>query len=47
MKGNPTPKKIVEPSVNEDAAAAPSGVDPDQVQSGADGVAPRNAASDV
>lgn len=42
-----TPKKIVEPTVNENADAAPSGVDPSLVQPGVDGVAPKNAASDV
>lgn len=42
-----TPKKIVDPTVEEDASAAPSGVDPDAVRPGADGVSPRNAASDV
>ncbi|MEK6310601.1 MAG: S8 family serine peptidase [Curtobacterium sp.] len=42
-----TPKKIVEPTVNADAAAAPSGVDPSTAKAGADGVAPKNAASDV
>ncbi len=42
-----TPKKIVEPTVNADASAAPSGVDPSLVKPGADGVSPKNAASDV
>lgn len=42
-----TPKKIVEPTVNENADAAPSGVDPSLVRPGADGVTPKNAASDV
>ncbi|PZE86250.1 S8 family serine peptidase [Curtobacterium sp. MCBD17_032] len=42
-----TPKKVVEPTVNADAGAAPSGVDPSLVRPGADGVAPQNAASDV
>ncbi|MFJ4221402.1 S8 family serine peptidase [Curtobacterium luteum] len=42
-----TPKKIVEPTVNADASAAPSGVDPSTAKAGADGVAPKNAASDV
>ncbi|WNY33518.1 hypothetical protein Q9Q99_16025 [Curtobacterium flaccumfaciens] len=42
-----TPKKIVEPTVNENADAAPSGVDPSLVRPGADGVSPKNAASDV
>ncbi|WP_439690103.1 S8 family serine peptidase [Curtobacterium sp. SP.BCp] len=42
-----TPKKIVEPTVNADASAAPSGVDPSTAGAGADGVAPKNAASDV
>lgn len=42
-----TPKKIVEPTVLPDADVAPSGVDPSLVQPGADGVAPKNAASDV
>ncbi len=42
-----TPKKIVQPTVNADASAAPSGVDPSTAKAGADGVAPKNAASDV
>ncbi|MBT2502700.1 S8 family serine peptidase [Curtobacterium sp. ISL-83] len=42
-----TPKQIVTPTVNPDAAAAPSGVDPSTVRPGADGVTPKNAASDV
>ncbi len=42
-----TPKKIVEPTVNADASAAPSGVDPSTAKAGVDGVAPKNAASDV
>ncbi|MCM3503499.1 S8 family serine peptidase [Curtobacterium sp. ODYSSEY 48 V2] len=41
-----TPKKIVDPTPG-DASKAPSGVDPDLVQPGADGVSPKNAASDV
>lgn len=41
-----TPKKVVDPTVNADSAT-PSGVDPDALQPGADGVSPRNAASDV
>ncbi|MFJ2977307.1 S8 family serine peptidase [Curtobacterium sp. NPDC087082] len=42
-----TPKKVVEPTVNKDASAAPSGVDPSLAKPGADGVSPKNAASDV
>ncbi|MGU3410337.1 S8 family serine peptidase [Microbacterium sp. M1A1_1b] len=42
-----TPKKIVQPTVNDSTTAAPSGVDPDLVKPGADGVTPKNAASDV
>lgn len=42
-----TPKKIVDPTVSDSADAAPSGVDPDVVKPGADGVSPKNAASDV
>jgi subtilisin family serine protease len=42
-----TPKKVVEPTVNEDTGAAPSGVDPDMVRPGAEGVSPKNAASDL
>jgi subtilisin family serine protease len=42
-----TPKKIVQPTVNPDDGAAPSGVDPDSVRPGADGVSPKNAASDL
>ncbi|WP_439693693.1 S8 family serine peptidase [Curtobacterium sp. SP.BCo] len=42
-----TPKKIVDPTVNADSGAAPSGVDPSLVKPGADGVTPKNAASDV
>ncbi len=42
-----TPKKIVDPTVSDRADAAPSGVDPDVVKPGADGVSPKNAASDV
>ncbi|MGN8051073.1 S8 family serine peptidase [Curtobacterium sp. 22159] len=42
-----TPKKVVQPTVNADAGAAPSGVDPSLAPAGADGVAPKNAASDV
>ncbi|ROS78349.1 subtilase family protein [Curtobacterium sp. PhB130] len=42
-----TPKKIVDPSVSDSADAAPSGVDPDAVKPGVDGVSPKNAASDV
>jgi subtilisin family serine protease len=42
-----TPKKIVQPTVNPDDGAAPSGVDPDMVRPGADGVSPKNAASDL
>ncbi|MBA8989780.1 subtilisin family serine protease [Curtobacterium pusillum] len=42
-----TPKKIVDPTVNADSAAAPSGVDPSLTTPGADGVTPKNAASDV
>ncbi|WP_420369776.1 S8 family serine peptidase [Curtobacterium sp. L1-20] len=42
-----TPKKIVDPTVNDRADAAPSGVDPSLAEPGADGVAPKNAASDV
>ncbi|WP_144762192.1 S8 family serine peptidase [Curtobacterium sp. 9128] len=42
-----TPKKIVDPTVADSADAAPSGVDPDTVKPGADGVSPKNAASDV
>ncbi|WIB26982.1 S8 family serine peptidase [Curtobacterium sp. MCSS17_015] len=41
------PKKVVEPERNPSADAAPSGVDPDLAQPGADGVAPKNAASDL
>ncbi|MDY1005518.1 S8 family serine peptidase [Curtobacterium sp. CFBP9011] len=41
------PKKIVDPQRNASADAAPSGVDPDLVQPGADGVSPKNAASDL
>ncbi len=41
-----TPKKIVDPAPG-DASQAPSGVDPDLVKPGADGVSPKNAASDV
>lgn len=41
------PKKIVQPTVNADAGAAPSGVDPDSVRPGAEGVSPKNAASDL
>ncbi len=41
-----TPKKIVDPEPG-DASKAPSGVDPDMVRPGADGVSPKNAASDV
>jgi subtilisin family serine protease len=42
-----TPKKIVDPTVNADSGAAPSGVDPSLTKPGADGVTPKNAASDV
>jgi subtilisin family serine protease len=42
-----TPKKIVDPTVNADSSAAPSGVDPSLTKPGADGVTPQNAASDV
>ncbi|WIB60749.1 S8 family serine peptidase [Curtobacterium sp. MCLR17_007] len=42
-----TPKKVVQPTVNDSTTAAPSGVDPDLVKPGADGVTPKNAASDV
>ncbi|WIE65391.1 S8 family serine peptidase [Curtobacterium sp. MCLR17_036] len=42
-----TPKKVVEPTVLPDAGVAPSGVDPSLVQPGVDGVAPKNAASDI
>lgn len=42
-----TPKKIVDPTVNADSGAAPSGVDPSLTTPGADGVTPKNAASDV
>jgi subtilisin family serine protease len=42
-----TPKKIVDPTVNDRADAAPSGVDPSLAEPGVDGVAPKNAASDV
>lgn len=42
-----TPKKIADPTVSADASAAPSGVDPSTAKAGADGVAPKNAASDV
>lgn len=42
-----TPKKVVDPTVNERADAAPSGVDPSLVKPGTEGVSPRNAASDV
>ena len=41
-----TPKKIVDPTTG-DASKAPSGVDPSLVAPGADGVSPKNAASDV
>ncbi|OIH97591.1 S8 family serine peptidase [Curtobacterium sp. MCBA15_001] len=42
-----TPKKVVQPTVSDSTTAAPSGVDPDLVKPGADGVSPKNAASDV
>lgn len=42
-----TPKKIVDPTVNAESGAAPSGVDPSLTKPGADGVTPKNAASDV
>ncbi|OII38172.1 hypothetical protein BIU98_14965 [Curtobacterium sp. MMLR14_010] len=42
-----TPKKIVDPTVNERSDAAPSGVDPSTTKPGADGVSPKNAASDI
>jgi subtilisin family serine protease len=42
-----TPKKIVDPTVSDRADAAPSGVDPSLTKPGADGVTPKNAASDV
>ncbi len=41
------PKKVVEPQRNASADAAPSGVDPSLAKAGADGVAPKNAASDL
>ena len=41
------PKKVVQPERNASADAAPSGVDPDRVPAGADGVTPKNAASDL
>lgn len=42
-----TPKKVVDPTVNADSGAAPSGVDPSLTKPGADGVSPKNAASDL
>lgn len=42
-----TPKKIVEPTKLPNAGVAPSGVDPATAKQGADGVAPKNAASDL
>jgi subtilisin family serine protease len=42
-----TPKKIVDPTSTEAAGSTPSGVDPDAVKPGVDGVTPKNAASDI
>ncbi|MCY1694114.1 S8 family peptidase [Curtobacterium sp. SL109] len=42
-----TPKKIVDPTSSEVAGSTPSGVDPDAVKPGVDGVTPKNAASDI